>query len=253
MPSLPRIVLCLLLACSAACAAAADLTVFAAASLKDSLDENIKAFAARTGHNVRVSYAGSNALARQIESGAPADLFMSADEEWMDYVGQKNLIAAGTRRDLLTNSLVLIAPADSKAKLSIAPGFGLAAALSGGRLALANPDSVPIGKYARAALTRLGVWNDVEKSLTRSENVRASMVLVARGETPFGIVYATDAKVEPKVRVVDTFAADLHPKVVYPVAILAGRQAPAAQALYDYLFGAEARAVWNRFGFGQPR
>jgi molybdate transport system substrate-binding protein len=253
MTSLPRIALGLLLAFSAACAPAADLTVFAAASLKDSLDENVKAFSAKTGHNVRVSYAGSNALAKQIESGAPADVFMSADEEWMDYVGQKNLLAAGTRRDLLTNTLVLIAPADSKAKLSIAPGFGLAAALAGGRLALANPDSVPIGKYARAALTKLGVWNDVEKSLTRSENVRASMVLVARGETPFGIVYATDAKVEPKVRVVDTFAADLHPKVVYPVAILAGRQNANTQALYDYLFGAEARAVWNRFGFGQPR
>jgi molybdate transport system substrate-binding protein len=232
---------------------AADITVFAAASLKESLDENVKTFAAKTGHRVRVSYAGSNALARQIENGAPADLFLSADEEWMDYVAQKNLIVAATRKNLLVNTLVLVAPADSDAKLVIAPGFGLAAALKGGRLALANPDSVPIGKYAKAALTSLGIWNDVEKSLTRSENVRASLVLVARGEAPLGIVYATDAKVEPRTRVVDTFAANLHPPVIYPGAIVAGKLNPATQSLLDYLAGPEARAVWIKYGFGIAR
>lgn len=253
MRILNRLIAILLLALLATTAAAADLLVFAAASLKESLDENVKIFAAKTGHNVRVSYAGSNALAKQLESGAPADLFISADEEWMDYTAQRNLLAAGTRRDVVTNSLVLVAPVDSTAKLSIAPGFGLAAALQGGRLALANPDAVPIGKYARAALTKLGVWGDIERTVTRSDNVRASLVLVARGEAPFGIVYATDAKAEPKVRIVDTFAAGLHPPVVYPAAIVAGRQNPASQALLEHLSGAEARAVWTRFGFGQPR
>jgi len=232
---------------------AADITVFAAASLKESLDENVKTFAAKTGHQVRVSYAGSNALAKQIENGAPADLFISADEEWMDYVAQKNLIVPATRKNLLLNSLVLVAPANSDAKLTIAPGFALAAALKGGRLALANPDSVPIGKYARTALTSLGVWNDLEKSLTRSENVRASLVLVARGEAPFGIVYATDAKAEPKTRVVDTFSANLHPPVIYPGAIVAGKLNPASQSLLDYLAGAEARVVWVKYGFGVVR
>ena len=238
-----------LLLATAASASGTDITVFAAASLKESLDENVRVFAARTGHQVRVSYAGSNALAKQIENGAPADLFLSADEDWMNYVAQKNLIAPGTRKNLLLNTLVLVAPADSDVKLTIGPGFGLAAALKGGRLALANPESVPIGKYAKAALSALGVWKDVEKSLTRSENVRASLVLVARGEAPLGIVYATDARAEPKTRVVDTFAAGLHPRVVYPGAVMVGKLNPATQALMDYLDSAPARAVWTRFGF----
>ena len=233
---------------------AADLTIFAAASLKEALDENVKAFNAKTGHQVRVSYAGSNTLAKQIENGAPAGLFISADEQWMDYVAQKNLLVPGTRRNLVTNRLVLIAPATlgnaSTLQLKIAPKFALAQALQGGRLALANPDVVPAGKYARAALTTLEVWTDVEKSLTRSENVRASLVLVARGEAPLGIVYATDAKAEPKVRVVDTFAANLHPPVVYPAAVVTGKLNPATQSLLDYLGGAEARAVWLKYGFG---
>lgn len=232
---------------------AADITIFAAASLKEGLDENVKAFGAKTGHQVRVSYAGSNALAKQIENGAPADLFISADEEWMDYVVNKNLIAAGSRRNLLTNSLVLVAPAGSTVSLRIGPKFPLLDALKGGRLALANPDVVPAGKYARAALAKLDVWGDVEKTLTRSENVRASLVLVARGETPLGIVYATDAKAEPKVRMVDTFPSSLHPPVVYPAAVLAGKLNPVTQALLDYLGGAEARVVWSRSGFGFPR
>ena len=228
---------------------AADITVFAAASLKEGLDENLRAFMHATGRKVRVSYAGSNALARQIENGAPADLLISADEEWMRYVEARKLVAPGTTRIVAGNRLVLIAPAASPLKLAIAPNFALAAALGDARLALANPDSVPAGKYGKAALLQLGVWRSVEKSLTRSENVRASLLLVARGETPLGIVYATDAMAEPRVRVVDIFAANLHPPIVYPAAILAGRQNPATQALLDYLGGTAARAVWVSFGF----
>jgi molybdate transport system substrate-binding protein len=253
MQSLVRILCAISLSIGAASVSAADITVFAAASLKEALDQNIKAFSTRAGHQVRVSYAGSNALAKQIENGAPADLFLSADEEWMDFVAQKNLLVPGTRRNLLLNTLVLVAPADSDVRLAIAPNFPLLAALKGGRLALANPDVVPIGKYARAALTALGVWNGIERSLTRSENVRASLVLVARGEAPLGIVYATDARAEPKTRVVDTFPASLHPPVIYPGALVAGRQNPASQALLDYLGGAEARALWVKFGFGVAR
>ncbi len=228
---------------------AADITVFAAASLKEALDLNLKAFSADTRHQVRVSYAGSNALARQIEYGAPADLFIAADLEWMDYLQARKLLASATRRNLVGNRVVLIAPAASPLKLAIAPNFALATALGNGRLALANPDSVPAGKYARVALTRLGVWAALDKTLTRSENVRASLALVARGEAPLGIVYATDAMAEPRVRVVDTFAAGLHPPIVYPAALLAGRQKPATQALLDYLGGAAASVVWLKFGF----
>jgi molybdate transport system substrate-binding protein len=251
--SLRNWIVTLLWCCAVAGAQATELTVFAAASLKEALDENVKAFTARSGHRVRVAYAASNTLARQIESGAPVDVFLSADTEWMDYLAGKNLIAVGTRRDLLTNRLVLVAPAASLINLKIGTKFALAEALKGGRLALANPDSVPIGKYARAALTRLEVWSDVEKSLTRSENVRASLVLVARGEAPLGIVYATDAMAEPKVKVIDTFHPSLHPAVVYPVAALAGRRNPASQALLDYLGSGDARLVWDRYGFGVPR
>ena len=238
-----------LLVAAAGQSQAADITVFAAASLKEALDANLKTFRADTGHRVRVSYAGSNALARQIEHGAPADLLIAADEDWMEYLEARKLVVPGTRRNLVGNRLVLIAPAASPLKLAIAPNFGLAAALGNGRLALANPDNVPAGKYARAALTQLGVWTALEKSLTRSENVRASLVLVARGEVPLGIVYATDAAAEPRVRVVDSFAATLHPPIVYPAALLVGRANPATLGLLDYLGAAAARAVWVRFGF----
>ncbi len=249
--------LLLLLLCCCRVAAAANLTIFAAASLNEALNENVKTFSAHSGHRVRVSYAASSALAKQIERGAPADLFVSADVEWMDYAAQRGLLAPGTRRNLVGNTLVLIAPAASSAaasnagsvQLKIAPKFALVQALQGHRLALANPDVVPAGKYARAALTNLGVWHEVEKSLTRSENVRAALALVARGEALLGIVYATDAKAEPRVRVLDTFAATLHPPVLYPVAVVKGRLEPAVQALLDFLGGTAARAVWVRHGF----
>lgn len=227
---------------------AADITVFAAVSLKEALDANLKAFSADTRQQVRVSYAGSNALARQIEHGAPADLFIAADLEWMDYLEVRKLLAPATRRNLVGNRLVLIAPTASPVKLAIAPNFALAAALGDGRLALANPDSVPAGKYARAALAQLGVWAAVEKTLTRSENVRASLVLVARGEAPLGIVYATDAAAEPRVRVVDIFVANLHPPIVYPAA-LTSEARPDAAPFLAYLRGPQARAVFERAGF----
>lgn len=242
---------CLLLAAGVV---AADLTVFAAASLKESLDEQVRVFSAnnKTVH-VRVSYAGSNALARQIESGAPANLFISADEEWMDYAAQKSLIVPASRRTLVSNDLVLIAPAAAARPMTIAPGFPLAAGLAGGRLSVANPDVVPAGKYARAALTKLGVWSTVETQLARAENVRAALAFVARGEAPLGIVYRTDALAEPKVSVVGTFPTDSHPPIVYPAAIVANQATPEAKALLDYLASNEAQAVWKRFGFAVPR
>ena len=235
-------------------ATAADLTVFAAASLKESLDEQIKVFnASNKDTQVRVSYAASNALAMQIESGAPANLFISADEEWMDYLAQKGLIVAASRRDLVKNDLVLIAPAATAKPMTIAPGFALAAALAGGRLAVANPDAVPAGKYARAALTKLGVWSTVDTQLARAENVRAALAFVARAEAPLGIVYRTDAMAELRVSVVGTFPADSHPAIIYPAAMVVGKDSAQARALLKLLAGPEARRIWQRFGFAVPK
>lgn len=231
-------------------ARAETVTVFAAASLKESLDEAARAFESASGHKVRISYGASSALARQIDAGAPAQLFISADLEWMDHVESRGHLAR-PRILLLTNSLVLIAPAASPVKLRIEPGFALGAALRGGRLAVADPRAVPAGKYARAALESLGVWAQVEPRLAPAENVRAALVLVARGETPLGIVYRTDARAEPAVSVVDTFPASSHPAIVYPMGVLRG--APkAADDLAAYLASAPARAVWKRHGFGAP-
>jgi molybdate transport system substrate-binding protein len=227
----------------------ADLTVFAAASLKEALDEQASKFEADTGSKVVVSYAGSNALAKQIEAGAPADVFLSADVDWVDYLDKHKLIRPGTRVDLLRNRLVLIAPADSPASLRIAPGFGLAAALGAGRLAMANPDSVPAGKYGRDALRSLGIWTAIEPHMARAENARAALLLVARGEAPFGLVYATDALADRKVRVVDTFAESTHAPIVYPVAIVASSRSRYAQRFVDSLASPAARAIWARHGF----
>jgi molybdate transport system substrate-binding protein len=234
---------------SVAAASAADLTVFAAASLKESLDEQAKRFAARTGNKVVVAYGASNALAKQIESAAPADIFIAADVDWMDYVAARGLIFPNSRVDLLRNALVLIAPRGSPASLTIGGSFALAAALGTQKLAMGNPDSVPAGKYGKAALERLGVWSSVEKSVARTENVRAALALVSRGEAPFGIVYATDAKADKGVRIVDAFPANSHPPIVYPAAILASAKSLAAQPFLDYLRGAAARPVWENYGF----
>jgi len=229
---------------------AADVTVFAAASLKEAMDEQRRQFERDTGNKVIVSYGASNALAKQIEAGAPADLFISADLDWMDYVAQRGLVAPNARFDLLRNSLVLIAPASSNAALRIGPGFGLAAALGTDRLAMANPDSVPAGKYGKSALEKLGVWTSVEAKVARAENVRAALALVSRGEAPFGIVYRTDALADKGVKVVDTFPPDSYPPIVYPAAVLAASKTVSARALLDYLRSAPARAVWEKYGFG---
>lgn len=246
----------LALACIAsllpACVLAAGITVFAAASLKEAMDAQRRAFEAVTGNTVVVSYGASSALARQIEAGAPADVFISADIDWMDYLAQRKLVVPGTRVNLLRNTLVLIAPSSSTSRLRIAPGFALAAALGNDRLAMANPDSVPAGKYGKRALERLGIWQAVEAHLARAENVRAALALVSRGEAPFGIVYRTDALADKGVRIVDTFPDDTHPPIVYPVALLANGR-PAAKSLLDYLRSARARAIWETYGFGMAR
>ncbi len=211
-----------------------------------------RAFEAASGHRVRASFAASSALARQIEAGAPAQLFVSADSDWMDYLEARKLLAPGTRSNLLENELVLIAPAASPASLRIAPGFAIGAALGTGRLAIADPDAVPAGKYARAALESLGVWREVEARTARAENVRAALAFVARGEAPLGIVYRTDALAETGVRVVDAFPAGSHPPIVYPVAALL-RAPPAARELQRFFATPQARAIWLRHGFRLPR
>ena len=227
----------------------AEVTVYAAASMKEGLDNLVRHFENQGGGKVRVSYAASSTLARQIEKGAPADVFISADLEWMDYLAQRKFIRAASRANLLSNRLVLIAPVDSKAVLAIAPKFPLAQALGDSRLAIADPASVPAGKYARSALEALGVWHEVAPKAARAENVRAALALVARGEAPFGIVYSTDAIAERKVRVVGEFPANLHPPIVYPAALLADSRSKAAEALLRFLRSAAAREVWQKFGF----
>jgi molybdate transport system substrate-binding protein len=229
---------------------AADVTVFAAASLKEAMDEQAKTFEASTGNKVIVSYGASNTLAKQIEAGAPADIFISADLDWMDYLGQRRLLAANTRFDLLRNTLVLIAPASSTSMLKIGPSFALAAALGSEKLAMANPDSVPAGKYGKSALEQLKVWTSVEKQVARAENVRAALALVSRGEAPFGIVYRTDAFADKGVRIVDTFPPDSHPPIIYPAAIIATSKSSGAKPLLEHLRSAPARSVWEKYGFG---
>ena len=230
-------------------AQAATVRVFAASSLTEALQAVAARYTAETGVRVVLSFGASSAVARQIEAGAPADLFFSADTAWMDYAQSHGLIRASTRRNLLGNRLVLIAPATSRVTLRVAPGFPLAQALGRrGRLAMGDPDSVPVGRYARSALMKLGVWNAVANRLVRAENVRSAMVFVARGEVPLGIVYRTDALVEPKVRVVDVFPASTHPPIVYPVA-LTRTAGPGAAAFLAYASGPRGQAVFRRFGF----
>lgn len=224
------------------------ITVLAAASLGDVLPEIGRSYEAATHRPVTFSFAASMTLARQIEATSGADLFISADSASMDYLGQRGLIQQGTRRDLLANSLVLIAPADSAVKIDIAPGFGLLQALHGGRLAMGEPVSVPAGRYARDALMKLGVWDSVVQHLALGEDVRAALAYVARGEAPLGIVYATDARIEPRVRVVATFPANTHAPIVYPAAIVKDAK-PAAAAFLVYLRGPVAGAVFERAGF----
>ena len=227
----------------------AGLTVFAAASLKEALDEAAAAYRKQTGVPVRVSYAASSALARQIEQGAPADVFFSADLEWMDYLQQRNRLDVATRRSLLGNRLVLIAPRASKAQVDLKRPATLLAALGDGRLAVGQTRTVPAGKYAKASLESLSLWNGVRPRLAESESVRAALMLVARGETPLGIVYASDAKAEPGVRVVATFPEDSHPPIVYPVAALRGARAAQAARFVQWLASPAADSLFTKRGF----
>ena len=226
-------------------AAAEPVTVFAAASLKESLDEAAAAYEQATGTPVRVSYAASSALARQIEQGAPAQVFISADLEWMDYLQQRGRVDAASRHELLGNRLVLVAPQDGLARVDLARAGSIAAALGAGRLAVGQTASVPAGKYARAALQSLGQWDGVKTRLAESESVRAALMLVARGEAPLGIVYA---KAEPRVRVAATFPEASHPRIVYPVAALRGSSTDAADFV-RWLSSPAARGIFVRRGF----
>ena len=229
-------------------ARAADVTVFAAASLSDALKLVGDAYNTETGRNVVFSFAASSALARQIEASPGADIFISADMDWMDYLDARGLIAQRSRIDLLGNRLVLIAPADSTVALSIKPHFDLSGGLGNGRLALADPATVPAGKYARAALTALGVWGAVASRVAPAENVRVALAYVARSEAPLGVVYATDAKAEPEVRIVTVFPDNTHPPIIYPAALTKDAK-PEARAFLDYLCGARASALFAKAGF----
>jgi molybdate transport system substrate-binding protein len=226
--------------------------VLAAASLQEALGEAADAWARQRHPRPVLSFAGSSALARQVEAGAPADLFISADEAWMDHIDQRGLLASGSRRVIAGNRLVLIAPLDSPVTLRIAKGFPLARALGAGRLAMADPAAVPAGRYGRAALEALGVWAVVDPRVVRSENVRAALALVERGEAPLGIVYATDAAASRKVRVVGVFPASSHPPIRYPAAQLKTAKAKDASAFLAFLGSRQARVILARHGFSVP-
>jgi len=229
---------------------AQPILVFDAASLTDVVENLGRSFTARSHVAVRSSPASSSALARQIEAGAAADVFFSADLEWMDYLDQRKLLRPGSRHDVVRNRLVLIAPADSKVSVKIAPGFDLLKALGDGKLATGDPDSVPVGKYAHVALEKLGVWNGVAPRLVRAENVRSALAFVAHGEAPLGIVYRTDALADKRVRIVDEFPEDSHPPIIYPIA-LTTRAGPAAQRFLDFVTSDAVKPIFREYGF-QP-
>jgi molybdate transport system substrate-binding protein len=246
----------LLLLCAVAAyrtAPAADepnpaITVFAAASLTNVLQELGDAFTKDSSVAVRFSFAASSTLARQIENGSPADIFFSADLEWMDYLQNKQLIQAASRHDVIGNRLVLIAPASSTLKLKIEPHFKLAAVLGKGHLATGDPDSVPVGRYAQEALTHLGVWNEIAPRIVRADSVRSALAFVDRGEAAMGIVYATDALIDKDVQVLDTFPKDSHKPIIYPVALTTTSKAQAAKFL-AFLRGPSGDAAFQHYGF----
>jgi len=226
------------------------MVIFAAASLKNALDEIATAWSKETGKPMpKISYAASSALAKQMEQGAPADLFISADTDWMDYVDKKDLIRKDTRFNLLGNKIVLIAPKESTTRIDVKQGFDLAKALGGGKLAMANVDAVPAGKYGKAALEKLGAWDGVKGNIAQAENVRAALLLVARGEAPLGIVYSTDAAAEPNVKIVGEFPADSHPPIIYPAALTKDAKSPDAKAFLDLLKSNKARPAFEKQGF----
>lgn len=223
--------------------------VLAAASLQESMNAAADAWAKQGHVRPTLSFAASSALARQAAAGAPADLFVSADVEWMDDLDRRGLLAKGSRVNLLGNRLVLVAPVDSSARVALRPGVDLRAALNGGRLAMADPDAVPAGRYGKAALTRLRGWDAVAPSVVRAENVRAALALVERGAAPLGIVYATDAKASAKVRVVGVFPAASHPPIVYPIARLKASQNVEGERFRRFLVSPQGRAIFVRYGF----
>jgi molybdate transport system substrate-binding protein len=225
------------------------VTVFAAASLKEAIEQIAANWKAAGGTDVRLSFAGSSALARQIEQGAPADLFMSADLNWMDHLEKAGRIKSETRVNLLGNRLVLVAPKDSPLAVTIARSFSLAGLLGDERLAMANVDAVPAGAYGKAALESLGVWDSVREKVAQAENVRAALLLVSRGEAPLGIVYETDAKVDPSVKILDRFPETSHPAIVYPAALTTDSTNPRAADFLAYLQGADAHAIFTAAGF----
>ena len=225
------------------------ITVFAAASMKNALDNVDAAYTKQSGVKVVASYDASSALMKQIEAGAPADVFISADLNWMDYGSQKKVINDATRVNLLGNRLVLIAPKDSNlGNVTIGPGFDLAQLAGDGRIATGDVRAVPVGKYAKAALENLGSWDAAAAKFAMTENVRAALTLVARGEAPLGIVYATDAEVDPSVKIIGTFPDDSHPPIVYPVAATVTAK-PEAQSYLAHLRSAAAKAIFERYGF----
>jgi molybdate transport system substrate-binding protein len=248
-----RILAALAIACgalsSAAFAQEKGLTIFAAASMKNALDEVDAAYTAKTGVKVVASYAASSVLAKQIDQGAPADVFLSADTDWMDYATKQKSIKPETRTNLLGNSIVLIAPKDSSIdRVAIATGFDLAKLAGTGRIATGDVNSVPVGKYAKAALEKLGAWEAAAPKFAMAESVRAALTLVARGEAVLGIVYATDAKVEPEVKIVGTFPAESHPPIIYPVAATTSAGPQAADYL-AFLRSSTAKSIFEKYGF----
>ena len=226
-----------------------DVLVFAAASLKNALDAINAQWQKDTGKKATISYAASSALAKQIEQGAPAQLFISADLDWMDYLAGKNLIKPETRSNLLGNRIVLIAQKDKARPVEIKTAFDLAKILGDGRLSMANVDSVPAGKYGKAALEKLGVWTTVSGKIAQAENVRAALLLVSRGEAPVGIVYQTDAAADPNVAIIGTFPEDTHPPIIYPIALTANATHPDASAFLEYVRSAKAKPLFEPHGF----
>lgn len=235
-----------------ATASADSLLVFAAASTRDALDEIAALFERESGHDVTLSYAGSSVLARQIQNGAPADVFLSANSDWMDVLDTDNLLAEGSRHDLLGNTLVLIAHDPAAAPVDLGSDTDLAARLGDGFLAMALVDAVPAGIYGKAALENLGLWQGVAAQVAQTDNVRAALALVSRGEARFGVVYGSDAVADPSVTLAATFPAASHPPITYPVAAIAGRDTAAAKAFLTYLSGDSARAVFAAQGFTMP-
>lgn len=234
-----------------AAAAQAELVVFAAASTTNAVTEIGELYASENPVRIKPSFASSSTLAKQIESGAPADVYISANKKWMDYLEEKNLVATRTRFDLLSNRIVLIAPGDSSLQpIDVGPGFSLNRFLGkDGRLAMGDPEHVPAGMYGRKALQNLGAWEPIKDRLAPMKDVRATLVLVERGETPLGLVYATDAAISKKVRVVGTFPTDSHPPIVYPVAAVSAGNAAGAKLFLDFLKSAGARGIFEKYGF----